>query len=351
MRPARTLPFPERPKLSARLSLTDFFSAYVEPCWLSARGANPRTLAEYRTTMDYWRRSTGDPPLGRLTDYHGADFLRFLRELPGRSGNAQASAFTVRKHVRNAQTCLCLAGPRDGTHRHAQRLIADVPWLDPPPVDYAAPSETFTLDELGQILAAAGQGPRPAPSGPPPGVWWRGLVLLGYNTAERRGALLSVRWSDYDESARVLYFPRGIRKGRARSHTVPLNRAALAALDSLRCGRPVAELAAAGDRILPCAYLHQWVLRAWQRLLAAAGLPPERRFTLHALRRTAATAAVRLGPAAAQLLLGHADYQTTRRHYTNLLALADAVEAMPQPANCSETPNRSSAARRRPRGH
>lgn len=332
--PASAPPAPNRgpgavdppPALHAGLTAAEFFAAYVEPVWLALRQAQALTVGEYRRSIGYWAQATGDPPLREIGERHVVEFLQALPKLCApRGGRETASAYTIRKHCRNLQTVFTLAGPRSKHCPRGQRLLDDPPLLEMPRVDAGAVSKVFTLEEIRALLACVHMAP--------PGNWprvraanyWAALVRVAYNLGERRGALFAVRAAEA-RVPDVLVFPAAIRKGRKKSHAVAVNAAARAALETI--------WPAEGELVFPWSGWPKTASRfygCWRQWLASAGIPPARRFGLHALRASAATGVARVNPLAAQLLLGHADFATTQRHYIAPGILAEALAQLPQP--------------------
>lgn len=330
-------------QLSASMSLCEFAEAFVLAIWLKERNASLETIELYRDSLNHWKRFTKDPPLSQLDlsiEHSGADyfvgiFVAGLYAEPGRKSE-KASPATVHRHCRTIQTCLTLAGPRSAGSRSsalrkAQRLIGEVPWIEKPTVEGGNNEASFTLEELGAILDATDKMPRPLWPGLTPGQWWRSLVILAYNTGERRRALLEVKYSNREGP--VLHFPRGIRKGKKRSHAIALNSAAIEAIESIWTeGR---------DVILPWKNWpksRRWFHTNWHRLLNLAGIPEARQFGLHGIRKCAGTEAATINPLAAQLLLGHSDFRTTQKHYLHPRIQSEALAKLPQPKRKSAMP-------------
>jgi integrase len=245
--------------------------------------------------------------------------------LKGRKGE-KVSAYTVRKHCRNIQTCLHLAGPKTHKFRKAQGLIEEVPYLEKPTVDDAPPEDIFTLAEVGAILDNCHRMTFPAWPGLSPQLYWWGLATLTYNTAERIGAMLGVEFAGLNAAGDQLKFPRGVRKGKVRSHVVPLNLAARECIAAIR-GERERKL------MFPWPKGRRQIYDYWYKLLTYAGIPLERQFGFHAIRKAANTemASNSGNPMASQMLLNHQDLRTTMKHYTGAKVLREALDKLPQP--------------------
>jgi integrase len=153
--------------------------------------------------------------------------------------------------------------------------------------------------------------------------WWRALLAVTYNTGLRAGTLFRLRMSDVDFGAHRLQVRAGANKSR-KTFYVPLNATALAHLVTIRTDR---------ELVFPWPFTRDWFYETFHRLQAAAAIPSDQHFGLHALRRTLATALYATSPAAAQLALGHSSVKTTEAFYVGQAAVvAPALDALPQPS-------------------
>jgi integrase len=125
------------------------------------------------------------------------------------------------------------------------------------------------------------------------------MVLFAAATGLRPGEWLALEWRDIDRDARLLHVRRSYRARRVKTtktdhpRTVPLQRAALDALDQIRTGRrdPISLLFPAPEG----GYLdlHNWRPRHWRPAQAVLGINPVRR--VYDLRHTFATFALHAG--------------------------------------------------------
>ena len=309
--------------LSPRLTLSQFYTAYVVPCVLRPEAARPRTAAQYAETLRYWEQFTAGPTLDEMHQGHAADFLAALASLPGNRRGSTISPNTIRKHCTHAQRCLDLAGPPSTRHRMAADLIDRPPFLIRPRQRHKLAEDAFTLDEVRAWLAAAQNAETPHLPATPAPLWWAALIRWTWATGLRIGTTLAARWDWLDPSALTLQIPDSDYKGgqARRFHTSP---PALEAVQPLRAtGR--------GPLVFPWPYTRWYLDRVRVRMLAEAGLPPTRRFGFHGLRKGAATALAEKNPLAAQLAMGHASAKTTRDHYVHPDLVARALDELPQP--------------------
>ena len=160
----------------------------------------------------------------------------------------------------------------------------------------------YTLDEMSRLVRAA-KARRGAMSGVPSAWWWSTLLQSAWQTGERIGALLDLRWREVDTSQGRLVFLAETRKGKERDLVAPIT-AALAAELETRRGPP--------DALVWPRTGHPLSHYASMRLLCQTAGVPSRAF--HAIRKSSASyVAAAGGDATAHL--GHADPAMTRGHY------------------------------------
>ncbi len=149
-------------------------------------------------------------------------------------------------------------------------------------------------------------------------------------TGLRLGEVLNARWSDVDLIHAQYFLPT--TKGGA-SRYVPLNPVALRILNNQQKGSGSFWVFPGKDPQKPLKNIR----KAWQRVLARAGVEPIR---IHDIRHSFASACVRRGVPlyTVQKLLGHASHATTQR-YAHLnqdelrQASLTAVEGYLKPVN------------------
>lgn len=154
----------------------------------------------------------------------------------------------------------------------------------------------YTAQDVEKLIRRAAHR-RGTTHGRPSAWWWCSLIYTAYLTAERKSALLSLRWAQVDLERREVVFLGATRKGHTRdiSRQITPDCAAL-----LARGKGAAdELVWGWDR-------HSQSVYTSLRLLCRLAGVQYRGF--HGLRRTAASyAALAGGRAAATQLLDHAD--------------------------------------------
>jgi integrase len=160
----------------------------------------------------------------------------------------------------------------------------------------------YTVDEMSRLVKAARQR-RTMMSGLPSSWWWSTLLQSAWQTGERIGALLNLRWREVDTASHRLLFLAETRKGRERDLVSPITAELAAELDAHR-GPP--------DALVWPRTGHPLSHYASMRLLCKRAGVPSRAF--HAIRKASASY-VAAGGGDATAHLGHADPAMTRGHY------------------------------------
>ncbi len=270
-----------------------FFETAYRPNQLL--GAVKTTIEQYRAMLRCLRDVCGsrDPMLTELNDRLASTLLEFLLKRgmrPVTVNQYRGSLLAVWRYA------------YDG------RLVSELPRVRKLKEHREEP-DAWSEEEARRIIRATDslnylRGPI---GGIPAGRWWRGLLLVGYWTALRRGSLLKIRRSDVDLESGWLSIPPDHMKNR-RGKRFRLGADAIAAIRDIWL--PEREY------LFP--YRKTNTNRHFALLLDLAGVPKsQRRSTsqLHKWRRTVATlVAVKAGLPAAIALLGHSGAEVTRRY-------------------------------------
>jgi integrase len=151
--------------------------------------------------------------------------------------------------------------------------------------------------------------------------WWLTLHMLAWDSAERTHTLLSIEqpWIDRDES--LLRIPAEVRKGGTKRAGYRLRPCTMAQMDQI--WHPQRRLLFEG---LEYRSFH----RAYNAILALAGLPTGRRNGLQRIRRTVATLLKKAGGDPTHFLQ-HSDARVTERSYLDesRLDIPGPVELLP----------------------
>jgi len=316
-------------------SLNEFFENYAMPIVYRPAGKTPG----YLTSLNYWARATGDPPLCQIDQFMMAKFVSYLRESCPRI----KSSNTVRKHCRQLASLLKLAGPCSASNPQGIGLLSQIPFFPTPSPCHKPPVDNFTVAEISDMVSAARLMDGPASwvgQRYTPRVFWESLLLLAYNTGLRIGSLMAMEWGWISFARRssgawgTIRVPAGSYKGGA-GRAFPLNQPAYDVLLGLqtKCDPSLTELVFPWLRNgRPCwpgskrlLYIH------FKTLLGLASIPADRWFGFHGIRKCFVSEMAAINPLAAQLGAGHSTMKTTVDHYVNPDIISGAAKQLPQP--------------------
>lgn len=230
---------------------------------------------------------------------------------------------TVSAATANTDVKTLLALSRFLARRQLLDRWPDVP-LTPEPV---RTPRAWSRDEFSRLVAAAGRTPGTVGQCPA-GLWWQALCLVIYDTGERIGAVMRLRWTDVDLDARWIVFPAEARKGGRADSACQIHQQTAALLARLPKTRNFVFA-------WPRSYVSLW--GDFARILRSAGLPSDRRDKFHRIRRTTASHAAASG-ADPTALLRHASRTTTARYLDpTILTPSQAVDYLWRPTLETDT--------------
>lgn len=225
-----------------------------------------------------------------LTDQNIAGMMRFLVQ-EGRTArtanNRRTALLAIWKYLHREG--LVTHGPNVGTLRESQRV-----------------PRAWSAEQLQQLVAACRQYPRPI-GGIRGSDWWLAFHGLAWDTAERTGAVLALRWDWYDAGRRVLYVPAECRKAQGKDACYTLGLDTATVLQAVR-QQTRAEL------ILPGIGHISGFYRRYETLLKMAGLPTDRASKPQRIRRSHASHLKAAGGDPTASLM-HSSDAVTRRAY------------------------------------
>lgn len=319
--PSRQEPTPSGPAnvhSAAKLTLREWFATYYRPWFLVRRKAN--TIAEYGYTLARWERLTSNPPLHKITGELLMAWRARLCETPGNHA-PQISAATANKHLCALLAILTKAGPPGLRNRDALGHLNRIPWIAPLRELEPTPRH-IEIEQLERIYKACAQALHPIAQAVNPEHWWQAWILIAYTCALRRGALLGITWENANLAKRTLTIPANIDKT-GRQRLKPITPEALRHLLRIQTG---------SGPIFPWPHSASTLNREWHHLQTAAGIPKPQQFTIHDLKRTAATeASATASPWTLQRFLDHANISTSLHYVAVPAELRDLAERLPLP--------------------
>lgn len=266
------------------MKLVDFLQDIYIP--LKQIGKHTETL--YKITIAEFGKSLGhEPTLADLEELKVARFLaKRVRE------RKPATAAKDRSQIRAMWELA------------ARRRMVDVwPTIALVRVPERVP-EAWLAGEMRMLLDSASKEIT-FYDGVPASLWWRALLLVCYDTGERVGSVVALRWRDVRGKA-VLYAAEN-RKGKRRDILRFVSDETEEALAAIRGTRSLDDL------VFPFPRTKSYLWRRLEIILKRAGLPTDRTCKFHKIRKTTASYAEAAG-LSAQAILDHSDPKTTRKY-------------------------------------
>ncbi len=140
-------------------------------------------------------------------------------------------------------------------------------------------------------------------AGVPASKWWLALHLVLWDTGERIGAVIVIRWANVIDKS--ILVPAGDRKGKTRDRLYAISDELYEVLQDIK--KPERDHVFSWPKSKTTLYHH------YKRILKKAGLPCDDKHKFHCMRRSVASHFKRAGgdPTA---LLDHSDPKTTRAY-------------------------------------
>lgn len=252
-------------------------------------GKTAGTSRKYRAAIRHFGKSLGHIP--RLSDLNDLAILDVMDHV-SRLGRSAATCNNVRAKLVSLWGFLARKG--------LVALWPDVAQFDEPervPLAWM-PAELARLWKACAAQSGSICGQSAAD-------WWLALHSVLYDSGERIGSVMQLKWSDVDLDGRWVIFRAETRKGKRKPNQKPLHPDTVAILERL--------FTDPDSRVFPWGLTME---RLWQRyecVLRLAGLATDRWSKFHKMRRTFASFAEAAGLDATKLL-GHSDRRTTEAY-------------------------------------
>lgn len=279
------------------MTLREIFLDKIAP----HKDLSDRTSAMYEATLDRFRDFLGrEATVDDLDDFVAARFIRWRRthqhskyKLISPASLAKDSA-----HLRSLWTWLAKK-----RWKRSDGELLEFPDYARPKVPKPVP-KAYKAEELAQLVAM-GKRRKGLISGKPAAWYWPSKIMAMFQTGERIGAILQLRWSEVDLERCTLTFLAATRKGHRETITRPITKD-LAAMLATQKGPPEARVWPwLDDREALSAY------NSLRVLCRIAGVPYK---PFHAIRKSTASYLKRAG-ISAKKQLGHSSEEMAENHY------------------------------------
>jgi integrase len=250
------------------------------------RSLKPTAHYQFVLTLRRWEQFLGRPPA--LADFDPLAVQRFLNHR-----KTQVSAATAKKDRTHIVAIW--------SHAAKRRLVDQFPTLPAIRAPQRIP-RAYRVQDVSALLTAT-QGLQGAAGGLPAALWWSCILRLAWETAERVGAILQLRWDDVDLDALAVVFRGETRKSGTRDIRRRISAELAAELRQIQ-RRPV-------DLVFPWHTQYTSIWWRLRRLCEAAGVVPR---GFHGLRKAAASYVAAAGGNATELL-DHSNPKLAKDHY------------------------------------
>ena len=279
------------------MTLRDLLVDRVAPL----KNLSDRSVQMYLSTLDRFRDFLGhEPTVDDLDDLTAAKFMRW-RQTHQHSRFKLISPASLAKdsaHLRSLWTWLA----KKRWKRSDGELI-EFPDYARPRVPRPVP-KAYKADELAKLVDAA-RHRKGLVAGKPAAWYWVTKIQAMFQTGERIGAVLELRWGQVDLERHTLTFLAATRKGHRETITRPIS-PALSKMLAVQKGPPDARVWAwLDDREMLSCYASLKVL------CRTAGVPYK---PFHAIRKSTASYLKRAG-ISAKKQLGHSSEEMAENHY------------------------------------
>ncbi len=287
--------------------LTAFYAQLYEPNAMRTRRENTKRL--YRYTLRWLDKFLDRPAtLDDLTDDTLNRFANWRRE-QGRQEN------TVNRNLTDLIAMWRWA--------HKKNYVQELPDIEIGKEVKKTPI-AWKQKELDRIFESARQEEGRI-GGVPAAVWWNTLLLMFWDTGERKGAVMALKWDSVDTEDGWVRFPADTRKGGREDNSRRLAKDTRASLESLRRWQETAEVYSPTGEVFLWDFSETYLYRLYGKILKRAGLPDGPAYKFHCLRKTVASHFEKAGGNATELL-GHASRDITKCYLDP--KIVDRIEAV-----------------------
>lgn len=266
-------------------TLKVFFDEQYRP--LRLLGKSERTVILYEYSIRLFGQTLGRPPT--LADLNDLTVAKHLQKLLDQDRSP---------HGVNKERSQLLAIWRFAAQKRKVEEYPAVPTIIAPEVI----PEAWTRDQLASLFRSCRRE-----SGDlcdiPAGDWWFAIHCVLWDTGERIGALLQVRWEDLSDD--WLTVQAKYRKGKRSANRIRLHE---------RTIESFATFPRKHGLIFDWPYSHTYLYRIYNRILERAELPTNKNSKFHRMRRSVASHLHAAG-GDATAALKHSSDAITRRSY------------------------------------
>ena len=282
------------------------------------KNLSDRTVTLYGETLDRFRDNLGhEPTIDDLDDLVVARFLRWRSQQPNKRKGLLSPASVAKDsaHIRTLWNWCA----RKRMKRSDGELL-EFPDYARPRVPKPRPV-AYTAEEL-QLLIDHARHRRGYICGVPAAWFWPTLLKAAFETGERIGAILAIRWAEVDLDRRTLTFLAATRKG----HRETITRQISPELASIMAARKRAP----ADLVWPWLEARK-IGSAYGSLRVLCRTAGVTYHPFHSIRKATASYLKKAG-VSAKTQLGHSSEEMAENHYYDqrITGVPSALDHLPQ---------------------
>lgn len=282
------------------------------------KNLSDRTVELYGETLDRFREHLGhEPTLDDLSDLVVARFLRWRAQQTNKRKGLLSPA-SVAKDSAHLRTIWNWCAKK--RMKRADGELLEFPDFARPKVPKPRPV-AYTIDELQRLVTAAKHRKGYIVPGVPAAWYWPTKLLAMYQTGERIGAIMAIRWGEVDLERCSLTFLAATRKG----HRETITRAI-----SPELARMMAPQRRAADALVWPWLEGRQMMSAYGSLKVLCRVADVPYHPFHSIRKSTASYLKRAG-VSAKKQLGHSSEEMAENHYYDerITGIESALDYLP----------------------
>lgn len=283
-------PHPSGDIMSHKMRLSTFYSDIYEPRKLRSRRPNTKRL--YRYSLKTFDQALGRP--ATIADLNDTTVTRFA---------AHRLDAGIQKSGVNRDLSNLLAIWR---WAHTKHYVKNWPDVELEVLPTRVPV-ALLREEIELVYESINRETMPVDAIPGK-KFWLALLLVIWDTGERIGAVMAIEWECVDLKTGWVRFPAEDRKGARDDNALPIAADTVAALSAIK-----PRGYSPSQKVFRWPYSSTYIYNRLARIMVRAGLPNNRLYKFHVLRKSVASHYEAAGGNATELLK-HSSRKITRTY-------------------------------------
>ncbi|MDR1384787.1 MAG: tyrosine-type recombinase/integrase [Planctomycetaceae bacterium] len=316
------------------MKLRELYEKHYLPV-LKENNRSVKTINSYTKTVQRWEDTFAEkqePDATKVTKEHVNMFKKHLATCRGLKGNPFADN-TIRRYLRELSPLLAVTTASGSRDCPGLGLRAAKPKIEMPTEVFRDAEDTLTFEEISAWMEAAKNMKHVPIDGIEYGIWWECFLTLMYNTGIRVGTALKMRWDWVDFRNHIIRIKKADNV--KTKYIISLNAEAMEVLKTMQ---ELSKTVTKNSIVFKWGMHSQTIYYHANKHLKAAGIPQERRFKFHSIRKHFGSELMKESLAAAAKGLGHRNQQTALNYYGNSKQMCDPFVERITPIRSKITP-------------